>query len=81
MINLEIKTKLSPPEICRRLKNFFGQEGVGLKLTEETQSCLFFEGGGGYVNASICTEENQNTLLLKAMEWENQAKKFAANLS
>ena len=81
MINLEVKTKLSTPEVCNRLKAFFGEGGLGLKITEQTQSCLSFEGGGGYVNATVCKEENQTQISLLSMEWEIQVKNFAARLS
>ena len=81
MINLEVKTKLSTPEVCIRLKSFFGEGGLGLKITEETQSCLSFEGAGGYVETTICKEGNQTKINLLSMEWEIQVKNFASSLS
>ena len=33
MLNLEIKTKLSVPEVCNRLKSFFGEGGLEGLLT------------------------------------------------
>ena len=80
MINLEVKTKLSVPEVCNRLKSFFGEGGLGL-ITEETESCLSFEGGGGYVNTTVCKEGKQTKINLKSMEWEIQVKNFAASVS
>ena len=80
MINLEVKTKLSVPEVCNRLKSFFGEGGLGLKITEETQSCLSFEGGGGYVNTTVCKEGNKTKIELLSMEWEIQVKQFAESL-
>jgi len=80
MLNMEIKTKLSVPEVCLRLKSFFGKGGLGLRITEETPSCLSFEGGGGYVNATVCKEENQTKINLLSMEWEIQVKNFSASL-
>ena len=81
MIKLEVKTKLSTPEVCNRLKSFFGEGGLGLKITEETESCLSFEGGGGYVNTTVCKEGNQTKINLISMEWEIQVKNFAASVS
>jgi len=80
MINLEVKTKLSVPEVCMRLKSFFGEEGLGLKITEETESCLSFEGSGGYVHTTVCKEGNQTKINLLSMEWEIHVKNFAASL-
>jgi len=79
MINLEVKTTLSIPEVCSRLKLFFGKE-LGLKIVDDSPSCLSFEGSGGYVNAIVCKEGDQTNLNLKAMEWEAQVKKFASHL-
>ena len=59
MINLEKKTKLSPEEVMKRLKKFFGKGGQGLEITEEAPQCLTFSGGGGYVTAAVCSEEGK----------------------
>lgn len=80
MMNLEFRTKLSQEEVIKRLKRFFGKEGLGLEIKEETPQCLFFEGGGGYVNATICLEERETRLNLVTQEWDYQVKKFASEL-
>ncbi len=81
MVNLEMKTKLSTSEVISRLKNFFGKGGLGLDLTEEAPLCLNFEGGGGYVNATVCREEDGKTRVsLVGREWEHQIKEFSAAL-
>ncbi len=81
MLNLEVKTKLSQEKVVDRLKKFFGKDGLGMDLTDETPQCLSFEGGGGYVNATICREEDKNRIELVTQEWEYQVKEFAAKLS
>ena len=81
MLNLEIKTKLSVPEVTTRLKSFFSEGGLGLKITDETADCLTFDGGGGYVNTTICPEKNMTRINLKTQEWEIQVKKFSSILS
>jgi hypothetical protein len=80
MINFEVKTKLAVPEVCSRIKSFFGEGGLGLKITEESQSCLSFEGGGGYVITTVCKDGKITKINLKSMEWEVQVKNFAASL-
>jgi hypothetical protein len=80
MLNLEANTKLSQEKIVDRLKSFFGKDGLGMDLTDETSQCLSFEGGGGYVTATICPEEKQNRIDLVTQEWEYQVKEFAAKL-
>ena len=80
MINLEVETKLSQVEVIRRLKGFFGKGGLGLVLREETPACLTFEGGGGYVTASLCQEEGKMRVNLVGQEWDYQIKEFFSTL-
>ncbi len=80
MINLEVKTKLKQEEILDRLKRFFGKGGLGLEITEENPQCLTFEGGGGYVTATLCSEENKTRINLVSQEWDFQVKQFASGL-
>jgi len=80
MLNLEKKTKLSEKEAIDRVKRFFGKGGLGMDLKEESPNCLNFEGGGGYVTATICQEEGQSRIDLVTQEWEYQVKEFSAHL-
>ena len=81
MINLEAKTKLTPEEVVIRLKKFFGKGGLGLELTEDAPQCLTFEGGGGYVTATLCLDEGKTRINLVAREWDYQVKEFVSSLS
>ena len=81
MINLEAKTKLTPEEVVNRLKKFFGKGGLGLELTEDAPQCLTFQGGGGYVTATLCLDEGKTRINLVAQEWDQQVKKFVSGLS
>jgi len=80
MINLEGSTRLSTDEVMKRLKKYFGQGGQGLEVMEENPSCITFAGGGGTVNATVCTEEGKTKVNLVAQEWEYQAKEFLSGL-
>jgi hypothetical protein len=80
MLNLERKTKLSQEEVVKQLRHFFGKEGLGLDLKEETPQCLTFQGGGGYVTATLCPEEGQTRVDLVTQEWDYQVKEFASSL-
>jgi hypothetical protein len=39
-----------------------------------------FEGGGGYVKATLCFEEGKTRLNLVTQEWDYQVKKFTSEL-
>lgn len=79
MLNLEAKTRYSKEELTARIKSFF--EGYGLKLVDETGACLSFQGGGGYVTATVSEEDGKTRVELVTQEWEYQVREFVANLS
>jgi len=76
MTKLEGKSKRSPEEVVEELKRFFGKGGLGLEMTNETSECLYFEGGGGYVTATVCSEKGETRVNLVTQEWDYQVKKF-----
>ena len=80
MIHMERESKLAPKEILERAKNFFGKQGHGLELSEESASCLTFAGGGGYVTATVCQEEGQTKIDMVSQEWEYQVKEFLSQI-
>ncbi len=76
MINLEVKSKLNPEEVVKRAVNFFGPKGYGLEVKEQSESCAYFEGGGGGVEVTACIKENQTSVELQSREWDFQVKEF-----
>jgi hypothetical protein len=80
MLKLEVKTRLPEEQVKQRLKVFF-KDGNGLNITTEAPDCLTFEGGGGYVAATICREANETRVELETREWEEQVKQFARDVS
>jgi len=80
MLNLEVKTRLNEKEMIEKLKAFFGKGGLGLALTEEGPQCLTFEGGGGHVTATLCSEAGKTRVNLVTQEWDYQVKTFASGL-
>ena len=80
MLNLEIKTKLTPENVVQKLKEYFGEGGLGLQLTSDTDQCLTFEGSGGYITATLCQEDAQTRIELVTQEWEYHVKQFADSL-
>jgi len=80
MLNLELKTRLSREEVAKKLKKFFAGKELGLDLKEETAQCLTFEGGEGFVTATLCSEEGKARVDLVTREWEYQVKQFASKI-
>jgi len=79
LLSLERKTKLSQEDVIKHTKRFFGEGGLGLKLTEETSHCLTFEGGGGFVTVTLFSEEERTRVDLVTQEWDYHAKRFASD--
>ena len=80
MLKLEVKTRLPEEQVKQRVKAFF-KDGNGLNITAETFDCMTFEGGGGYVTATLCREADETRVELETREWEEQVKQFAREVS
>jgi hypothetical protein len=80
VVNIEWKSRLKPEELMARLKQYFAEGGQGLEVAEEGPSCINFSGGGGYVTATVCTEEGKTRVNLVTQEWEYQAREFISQL-
>lgn len=77
MLNLETRSKKPPEKIIGQFKSYFGSDGLGLKLTSDCADHLTFVGGGGYVTARFCTEDNQTVVGIETREWDFPVKEFA----
>ncbi|NIO06267.1 MAG: hypothetical protein GTN74_17175 [Proteobacteria bacterium] len=75
------ETKLEPEEVLRRAEAFFGDDGLGLKIVEQSECCLSFEGSGGHVTISAARCDPEKTEVdLETREWDYQVKSFMQNL-
>ena len=80
MMRLEHRSELSREQVLQRLKHNFGEGGLGLALKEETAACVTFEGGGGYVTASLCEDKGGTRVDIVSQEWDYHVKNFISNL-
>lgn len=80
MLNLNVKTKLKPEEVVKKALVFFGPGGYGLKVLEQSETCAYFEGTGGGVRVTTCTDEKGTSVDLETREWEYQVKEFARKI-
>jgi hypothetical protein len=76
MIRIETKTKLNPVKAISKAIAFFGPEGLGLKVTDQSADYVHFEGGGGSVELNARAEEKKTRVELVSQEWEYQVKEF-----
>jgi hypothetical protein len=80
MLSLECRTGLAPEKVLEELKRSFGKGGLGLEVKEENPQCITFEGGGGYVTATLCQEKGKTRVDLVTQEWDYQVKQFASKI-
>jgi len=76
MLRLSTTSRLSQEEVIKRAVKFFGPEGYGLEVKEETAEGAAFEGGGGDVEITDCTEGKKTTVELTSREWDYQVREF-----
>lgn len=80
MLKIATKTKLSPEEAIKRAVEFFGPGGYGLEIKNQTPDGASFEGGGGGVEVTACTEEKRTSVELFSREWDYQVKEFIGKI-
>lgn len=71
-----VKTKKSPGKVVEQAKAYFGEEGLGLSISEENPCCVTFEGGGGYVSVTASQQEGKTEVELETREWDYHVQKF-----
>jgi hypothetical protein len=79
MLSVEYRSSLEPEEIIQRLKVYFGRD-LGLELTEEKPGCLTFEGGGGFVTASLREEKQKTKVEIVTRQWDQKVRDFVSRL-
>jgi hypothetical protein len=81
MLKIAKQTKLAPEEAIKKAIEFFGPTGYGLKVTEKSRTCAYFEGGGGDILVAAFVDKNSTHVDIEAREWEYQAREFLHKLS
>ena len=81
MLRIAATTKLTPEESTDRAKQFFGPNGYGLRITDETPTSVCLEGSGGGVEVSACPEGKGAKVDFLSREWDHQVKEFIRDIS
>ncbi len=80
MLKLNVRTKRNPDEVVKKALEFFGSGSYGLRVTKQTDTCVSFEGGGGGITVTACTDDKGTSVDLETREWEYQVKEFARKI-
>lgn len=80
MLKLNARTQHQPTEVVKKALEFFGPGGYGLKVTEQSDICASFEGGGGEVRVTACADDKGTSVDLESQEWEHQLREFLSKI-
>lgn len=73
-------SKLSSTQVLEMALHFFGPAGLGLKVAEQGEGCVSFEGGGGHVLVQVCKKGEATQVDLETREWDSQIRKFMGKI-
>jgi len=81
MINMGKQTKRSPAEVVAKAVTFFGPNGVGLEIKEQTENSAQFEAMGGFVTLQVVEAEGGRfDVSVFGREFDYQIKQFVGDL-
>ncbi len=80
MLRIATKTKLSPDDVVKKAVDYFGPNGYQLKVKDQTEGCVSFEGGGGGVEVTTCLEDEVTSVEFVSTEWDYQVKEFIGKI-
>lgn len=76
MLRIATKTKLAPEKVISEAIDFFGPSGYKLKVIDQDDASINFEGGGGSIGITVCQEDSKNSVEFLSEEWDYQVKEF-----
>jgi len=81
-MNASVDTKLSSEQVIAAALKHFGEGGVGLDVTGQGADCVSFEGGGGYVEITVCKKQGKkhSEVSILTREWDYQVKQFMGQI-
>jgi hypothetical protein len=81
MLRMATTTKLTPEEAIKQAVKFFGPEGYRLEIKDQSPTCAYFEGAGGQVEVTSCTDEKGTSVELVSQEWDYLAREFLRKIA
>ena len=81
MLRMVTTVRITPEEAIRQAIKFFGPEGYQLEIKEQSPTCAYFEGAGGHVEVTSCTDEKGTSVELVSQEWDYEAREFLRKIA
>jgi hypothetical protein len=80
MARYGVRTKLSPEEVIQKALDFFGKDGVGLEVIDQSQCYVSFQSGGDHVSMTV-DEGEKTEVELVTREWDYDVKQFVREIA
>jgi hypothetical protein len=82
MIRMGKESKLAPSEVIEKAVEFFGPSGVGMRILEQGDCFVRFDGAGGYVfaQAAAFDDRDGSDVTIEGREWEHQIRQFMGEI-
>jgi hypothetical protein len=80
MARYGVYTNKSTKEIIQQAVDFFGQDGVGLEVTDRSRCCASFVGGGGHVSVTVNDGEKTEVEVV-TREFDYDVKQFVRQIA
>jgi hypothetical protein len=75
------RSRLESGMVLDKAKSFFGARGLGLRMMECDDSCIYFVGGGGHVLVEACELEKGSEVELETREWDYHVRRFMSSIA
>ena len=81
MLKIGTETRLKPEEVIERAIKYFGPDGqYGLRVSQQTDTNICFEGSGGGVEVTACAGEEGTSVDVISREWDSQVRDFMTRI-
>jgi hypothetical protein len=80
MIHLGTTTTDSPIQVIEKAFDYFGPNGIGLRIARRDRGAIHLEGGGGHVEVTASLKGEMTEVDIRSREWQRQALEFLGRL-
>jgi hypothetical protein len=80
MTSYTITSTLSPSEVMKRARAFFGRGGLDFSVSVNSECCVRFA-DGGYVQVSVRDGTSETIIEVETRLWDEQVRGFMAALT
>jgi hypothetical protein len=81
MTRYRVETRVKPEEAIAQAIAFFGGDGLGLEIKEQSVCCVNFEGAGGHVQVTASAGGTRTAVDVVSREWDRDVERFVRSIA